>query len=110
MITSLVVAKATFRPSTSAQSMPQPLPGPPTSSDVDLPAVGFSSLSCRPRNAPAEASADGAGSAGTQSGPLPRPVSNGPMMSTFDLAAILLLLATVIGVLNERTLALPRPV
>ncbi|WP_104520353.1 cation:proton antiporter [Rhodopila globiformis] len=32
------------------------------------------------------------------------------MMSTFDLAAILLLLAAVIGVVNERTLALPRPV
>ncbi|PPQ30662.1 hypothetical protein CCS01_18780 [Rhodopila globiformis] len=41
---------------------------------------------------------------------LPCPVSNGPMMSTFDLAAILLLLAAVIGVVNERTLALPRPV
>jgi Na+:H+ antiporter len=41
---------------------------------------------------------------------LPGPVSNGPMMSTFDIAAILLLLATVIGVVNERTLALPRPV
>lgn len=31
-------------------------------------------------------------------------------MSTFDLAAILLLLAAIIGVVNERTLALPRPV
>src|SRR5690242_6533452 len=31
-------------------------------------------------------------------------------MSTFDIASILLLLATVIGVANERTLALPRPV
>jgi CPA1 family monovalent cation:H+ antiporter len=31
-------------------------------------------------------------------------------MSTFDLASILLLLAAVIGILNERTLALPRPV
>jgi CPA1 family monovalent cation:H+ antiporter len=41
---------------------------------------------------------------------LPRSASNGPTMSTFDLASILLLLATIIGVVNERTLALPRPV
>src|SRR5689334_23243234 len=42
--------------------------------------------------------------------PDPCPASNGPIMSTFDLASILLLLATVIGVVNQRTLALPRPV
>src|SRR3954464_12977304 len=41
---------------------------------------------------------------------LPRLASNGPTMSTFDLGSLLLILATVIGVVNERTLALPRPV
>jgi len=38
------------------------------------------------------------------------PRGNGPVMSTFDFGALLLVLAVIIGVVNDRTLRLPRPV
>jgi monovalent cation:H+ antiporter, CPA1 family len=37
-------------------------------------------------------------------------MTTAPIMSTFDMGAVLLLLAVVIGIVNERTLRLPRPV